>query len=232
MHRFSREEQLIGPEGVERLRRARVAVFGAGGVGGYVMEALARAGVGALDIVDHDTVDLTNCNRQILALESTLGKSKAQAACSRVQDINPACEARALELFFTEEAAGEVDFARYDYVVDAIDTVSSKLTLIQCCREAGVPVITCMGTGNKLDPTAFQVAEIEKTSVCPLARVMRRELKKRGIAHVKAVYSTEPPWPNAGEAPGSISYGPGAAGLLLASVVIRELLGINAKCQE
>ncbi len=227
MHRFSREEQLIGPEGLERLCRARVAVFGAGGVGGYVIEALARAGVGALDIVDHDTVDLTNCNRQILALESTLGKSKAQVACSRVRDINPACEARALELFFTEEAAGEVDFARYDYVVDAIDTVSSKLTLIQCCREAGVPIITCMGTGNKLDPTAFQVAEIEKTSVCPLARVMRRELKKRGIAHVKAVYSTESPWPNAGEAPGSISYGPGAAGLLLASVVIRELLGIN-----
>lgn len=234
--RFSREEQLIGREGLEVLQRARVAVFGAGGVGGYVIEALARAGVGALDIVDHDTVSLSNCNRQILALESTLGQSKAQAARRRVLDINPACEVRAAELFFTGETAGELDFARYDYVADAIDTVAGKLMLIRLCREAGVPVVTCMGTGNKLDPSAFRVAAVEDTSVCPLARVMRRELKKLGITGVQAVYSTEPPCPNralgetkgdtAHPAPGSISYAPAAAGLLLASVVIRGLLGL------
>lgn len=226
-HRFSREEQLIGPQGLERLKRAHVAVFGAGGVGGYVIEALARAGVGAMDIIDNDTVSISNCNRQILALESTLGRPKAQVAVERVRDIFPSCQARAFELFFTEETAGALDFTQYSYVVDAIDTVSSKLTLIERCRAAGTPIITCMGTGNKLDPTAFRVADMEKTSVCPLARVMRRELKKRGIAHVKAVYSTEPPCENAGTAPGSISYGPGAAGLLLASVVIRGLLKIN-----
>ncbi len=234
VERFSREEQLIGREGLRRLQKARVAVFGAGGVGGYTIEALARAGIGAIDIIDNDTISLTNCNRQILALESTLGKSKAQAARQRVLDINPQCEARAIELFFTEDSAGEIDFTRYDYVADAIDTVSAKLALIRLCREAGTPVITCMGTGNKLDPTAFRVAEIEKTSVCPLARVMRRELKKMGIAHVKAVYSTEQPCPNGASTetkgntghpvPGSISYAPAAAGLLLASEVIRGLL--------
>jgi len=232
--RFRREEQLIGQEGLRRLQKSCVAVFGAGGVGGYTIEALARAGVGAIDIIDNDAISLSNCNRQILALESTLGKSKAQVARQRVLDINPQCEARAIELFFTEGSAGEIDFTRYGYVADAIDTVSAKLALIKRCREVGTPVITCMGTGNKLDPTAFRVAEIEKTSVCPLARVMRRELKKMGIAHVKAVYSTEPPCPNMAPtetkgdsghpAPGSISYAPAVAGLLLASEVIRGLL--------
>ena len=235
MERFSREEQLIGREGLEKLQRAHVAVFGAGGVGGYVIEALARAGVGALDIVDPDHVSLSNCNRQILALESTLGQNKAQAAKERVLDIHPACRVEAIPLFYT--GAEGLDISRYSYVVDAIDTVSSKLALIQACKEAGTPVITCMGTGNKLDPSAFRVAEVEKTSVCPLARVMRRELKKRGITGVKAVYSTEPPCENHARetkgdtshpAPGSISYGPAAAGLLLAAQVIRELLGINS----
>ena len=235
MERFSREEQLIGREGLLKLQGARVAVFGAGGVGGSVIETLARAGVGALDIIDPDEISLSNCNRQLLALESTLGKNKALAAKERVLDINPACKVTALPLFFTGETAG-FDFSRYSYVVDAIDTVSSKLSLIAACKRAGTPVITCMGTGNKLDPGAFRVAEVEKTSVCPLARVMRRELKRLGITGVKAVYSTEPPWENHAldtkgntghPAPGSISYGPAAAGLLLAAQVIRELLGIN-----
>lgn len=233
MHRFSREEQLIGPQGMEALGRARVAVFGAGGVGGYVIEALARAGVGAMDIIDHDSISLTNCNRQVLALESTLGMPKAQAAAQRVGDINPGCRVRGLPLFFTGEGDG-LDFARYDYVVDAVDTVAAKLSLIRLCREVGTPVVSCMGTGNKLDPTAFRVAEIEKTSVCPLARAMRRELKKLGIAGVRVVYSTEPPCAPMGPAeekgsgrpaPGSLSYVPAAAGLLLAAVVVNGLLG-------
>lgn len=234
MARFSREEQLIGPQGLEKYQKARVAVFGAGGVGGYVIEALARAGVGALDIIDHDTVSLSNCNRQLLALESTLGLEKVQVAKARVLDINPACQVRAIPLFFTEETASQFDFSQYDYVADAIDTVSAKLFLIQRCKQAGTPVITCMGAGNKLDPAAFQVADIEKTSVCPLARVMRRELKKRGITSVKAVFSTEPALPPAAPtepkgtaghpAPGSISYAPAIAGLLLAAEILRGLL--------
>ena len=234
MARFSREEQLIGPEGLKKYQKAYIAVFGAGGVGGYVIEALARAGIGALDIIDHDTVSLSNCNRQILALESTIGREKAQVAKERVLDINPACQVRAIPLFFTEETAPQFDFSQYDYVADAIDTVSAKLALIQCCKQAGVPVISCMGAGNKLDPSAFQVADIEKTSVCPLARVMRRELKKRGITNVKAVFSTEPPLPPAAPtepkgtagrpAPGSTSYAPAIAGLLLAAQILRDLL--------
>lgn len=186
-----------------------------------------------MDIIDHDTISLTNCNRQVLALESTLGALKAEAAARRVMDINPQCRVRAVPLFFTGEGDG-VDFARYDYVVDAVDTVGAKLAIIKLCRQAGTEVVSCMGTGNKLDPMAFRVAEIEKTSVCPLARVMRRELKKMGITGVRVVYSTEPPCPPAapGEetkggrvAPGSISYVPAAAGLLLASVVVNGLLG-------
>ena len=236
--RFGREEQLIGPEGLARLSRARVAVFGAGGVGGYVIEALARSGIGALDIIDGDVVALSNCNRQLLALESTLGVPKVQAAKARVLDINPACRVRAVELFFTAGNAAEVDFSVYDYVADAIDTVASKLELIGRCKRAGVPVISCMGAGNKLDPTAFRVADVEKTSVCPLARVMRRELKKRGVSGVKAVYSTEPPLaphPSAqmGEkggarrpAPGSMAFAPAAAGLVLASAIVQDLLGL------
>lgn len=234
MHRFSREEQLIGPQGLGKLQKAHVAVFGAGGVGGYVIEALARAGVGALDIVDNDKVSLSNCNRQIFALGSTIGMEKVQVAQARVLDINPACRVRAIPLFFTEETAGQLDFSQYDYVADAIDTVSAKLTLIRCCRQAGVPVITCMGAGNKLDPTAFRVADMEETSVCPLARAMRRELRRLGITNVKAVYSTEPALPPAAPtepkgtagrpAPGSISFVPAAAGLLLAAEIVRGLL--------
>lgn len=237
IHRFSREELLIGPDRLKKLREARVAVFGAGGVGGYVVEALARSGVGALDIVDGDTVSLTNCNRQIIALEDTVGRPKAEAERERVQKINPECRVRALDLFFTAENAGEFDFSAYDYVADAIDTVSSKLELIRLSKEAGTPVITCMGAGNKFDPTAFRVADISQTSVCPLARVMRRELKKRGIEGVKAVYSTEEahtPQPScdgdrkgtAGRpTPGSMAFVPSAAGLVMAAEIVKDLVG-------
>ena len=194
IHRFSREELLIGKAGLKKLRQARVAVFGIGGVGSYVVEALARSGVGALDLFDSDTVALSNINRQLIALESTLA-AQGGGGQERVLQINPACRVEARQLFFTPESAGEVGFSQYDYVADAIDTETGKLELIRRCREAGVPVISCMGTGNKLDPTAFRVTAIEKTSGCPLARVMRRELKKRGIAGVKAVWSPEEPWP-------------------------------------
>lgn len=235
IHRYSREELLIGPEGLEKLRRARVAVFGVGGVGGYVVEALARSGIGALDLFDGDRVSLTNINRQIIALESTVGKLKVEVARDRVLDIDPQCRVEARPLFFTPENAHEVDFSQYDYVADAIDTVSSKIELIRLCREAGVPVISSMGAGNKLDPTAFRVADIEKTSVCPLARVMRRELKRRGITGVKAVYSTEEslrpaaaPGDTKGTAgrptPGSMAFVPSVAGLILAGEIVKDLL--------
>ena len=235
-HRFSREELLIGPEGLQKLQNARVAVFGVGGVGGYVVEALARSGVGALDLFDGDRVSLTNINRQIIALEDTVGRSKVEVARERVLQINPECHVQAREMFFTPENAGEVDFTQYDYVADAIDTVTSKIELLRLCREAGVPVISSMGAGNKFDPTAFQVAPIEKTSVCPLARVMRRELKKRGITGVKAVYSTEESTaPLAAEegdqkgtaghpTPGSMAFVPSVAGLILAGEIVRDLL--------
>ena len=237
LHRFSREELLIGPQGLEKLQRARVAVFGIGGVGGYVVEALARSGVGALDLFDGDRVSLTNINRQIIALESTVGRPKVEVARERVLQINPDCQVTARELFFTPENGGEVDFSPYSYVADAIDTVSSKIELILRCRQAGVPVISSMGAGNKLDPTAFRVDKLENTSVCPLARVMRRELKKRGVSGVKAVYSTEEarkPLP-AGEGdqkgaagrptPGSMAFVPSVAGLILAGEIVRDLLG-------
>lgn len=237
LHRFSREELLIGEEGLRRLQAARVAVFGIGGVGGYVVEALARSGIGALDLFDGDTVSLTNINRQIIALEGTVGRPKVEAAKERVLQINPQCRVEAKNLFFTPENAGEVDFSQYDYVADAIDTVTSKIELLRLCREAGVKVISSMGAGNKFDPTAFRVAPIEKTSVCPLARVMRRELKKRGIGSLTVVYSEEPPRgpleelatpaPGRRAVPGSISFVPSAAGLILAGEIIRRLGGVD-----
>lgn len=238
LHRFSREELLIGPEGLEKLARARVAVFGVGGVGGYVVEALVRSGVGALDLFDGDRVSLTNINRQIIALDSTVGRLKVEVAKERALDINPQCRVEARELFFTPENAQEVDFSQYDYVADAIDTVTSKIELIRLCREAGVPVISSMGAGNKLDPTAFRVDKIERTSVCPLARVMRRELKKRGITGVKAVYSTEeslsPAQAQSGDVkgtagrptPGSMAFVPSVAGLILAGEIVKDLLNL------
>ena len=238
LDQFSRTELLLGREGMERLARARVAVFGLGGVGGYAVEALVRSGVGALALVDSDQVSLTNLNRQILATHRTLGQYKADAARARALEINPGAEVDARRVFYGPGTAGEFDFTQYDYVVDAIDTVTGKLALIQQALEAGTPVISCMGAGNKLDPTAFRVADIYETSVCPLARVMRKELKRRGVRRLKVVYSQEPPrGPEgalyqeslAGEArrqvPGSAAFVPAVAGLILAGEVIKDLSG-------
>ena len=234
---LSRLTLMIGEDAVSRLTRARVAVFGVGGVGGYVVEALARSGVGTLDLIDNDTVNITNLNRQIIALHSTIGQYKVDAAKARIADINPAAEVNVYKTFFTPETAGNFDFAQYDYVVDAIDTVAGKLELAVRCREAGVPLISCMGAGNKLDPTAFVITDISKTSVCPLARVMRRELKKRGIEHLTVVYSTEPAREQLGQCaeqpgaarrsiPASNAFVPAAAGLIAAGHVIREIAGV------
>lgn len=242
----SRTEMLIGPDGVALLSGKTVAVLGVGGVGGHVCEALARAGIGGLALFDDDVVALSNLNRQLVALHSTLGQPKVEVMARRIADINPACRVEAHRLFYTPQNADTVDFAAYDYVVDAVDTVSAKLEIIARARAAGVPVISCMGAGNKLHPELFCVAPIEKTSVCPLARVMRRELKKRGITGVRVVYSTEQPRQPRPQAaappsctadggrpgtpkqnpPGSISFVPGAAGLVLAGAVVRDLLGL------
>ncbi len=224
MEIFSRTERLIGKAGLEKLKKSRIAVFGIGGVGSYVVEALARSGVGALDLIDNDTVSESNINRQIVALHSTIGKQKTAVAAARVNDINPEIKVREHNLFFLPETADSFDFSLYDYVVDAIDTVSGKLALIERAKAANVPVISSMGTGNKLDPTAFEVADISKTSVCPLARVMRRELKKRGIEKVKVVYSKEEPKETDSNVPASIAFVPPVAGLIIAGEVIKDLI--------
>ena len=190
---FHRTERLIGQEAVKKLNNARVIVFGVGGVGSYVCEALARAGIGAMEIVDKDVVDITNINRQLIALHSTIGKPKVEVCRNRLLDINPGMEVTARQCFYLPEKSDEFDFSRYDYVVDAIDNVTAKLDIICKAKEAGVPVISSMGTGNKLDPMAFKIADIEKTKVCPLAKVMRKELRKRGVSGVKVVYSEEEP---------------------------------------
>lgn len=214
---------LVGDEGVERLWNSRVAVFGLGGVGGHAAEALARAGIGSLELVDKDRVDVTNLNRQILALRSTVGRPKVEVMEERILDLDPEIRVIPHHCFFLPET--EFDFSGLDYVVDAIDTVTAKLALILRARQAGVPVISSMGTGNKLDPTRFEVAEIGKTSVCPLAKVMRRELKKRGITDLKVVYSKEEPLKQKERsAPASISFVPPAAGLILAGEVVKDIL--------
>ncbi|MBQ9495497.1 MAG: tRNA threonylcarbamoyladenosine dehydratase [Treponema sp.] len=225
---FSRTKLLIGGAGLEALCRARVIVFGVGGVGGFVVEALARAGVGALDIVDSDTVALSNLNRQIIALHSTLGTCKVDAMKARIYDIHPACRVTAHNCFFLPENADSFDFSHYDYVVDAVDTVSAKLEIIKKAKDAHVPVISCMGTGNKFDAMQFHIADISQTSVCPLARVMRQELKKRGIENVKALYSTAKPLANNAPVPASISFVPAVAGLLIAGEVIREITKLTS----
>ena len=191
--RFSRTRALLGEEAMQTLAASRVAVFGLGGVGGHCAEALARSGVGALDLVDGDFIALSNCNRQVFAADKTVGLRKAEAAKERIALLSPRCRVTAHDLFFLPENAGDLDFSAFDYVVDAIDTVSGKIAILERARLAGVPAISAMGAGNKLDPTRFEVAPVEETSVCPLARVMRRELKKRGISGVKAVYSKEEP---------------------------------------
>ena len=232
MNEFSRTELLLGAESMEKLQKARVAVFGVGGVGGYVVEALARSGVGQLELIDRDVVSLTNINRQIIALHSTIGKYKVDVARDRVLDINPGAQVNVYRTFYLPENAEQFDFTRYDYVVDAIDTVAGKLMLVKQAWAAGTPIISSMGAGNKLDGAAFQVADIYETSVCPLAKVMRRELKKCGIPHLKVVYSREIPMtPGVNDSvdasrrqtPGSVAFVPPVAGLLLAGEVIRDL---------
>lgn len=228
---FARTQIIYGASSMEKLYAAKVAVFGVGGVGGYVAEALARSGIGHLLLVDNDTVSVTNINRQIIALHSTIGKSKVQVMKARCQDINPDITVEAKECFFLPENSDSFDFSGYSYIVDAVDTVSAKIELIKKAKEAGVPVISCMGAGNKTDPTKFTVADISKTSVCPLARVMRRELKSRGIKDVKVVYSTESPvvtekgteMKGGGIAPGSTAFAPSVAGLLIAATVVNDL---------
>jgi len=227
---FARTALLIGEEGIERLQNSRVAVFGVGGVGGYVVEALARSGIGTLDLIDNDTVALSNLNRQIIATHKTLGKNKVDVAKDRVLEINPDVTVHAHKVFYLPETAKQFDFTEFDYVVDAIDTVTGKLQLIEEAKRCGVPIISSMGAGNKLDPTAFCVADISKTSVCPLAKVMRRELKKRGIEHVKVVYSKETAMQPSREAGriqtmGSVAFVPSVAGLIIAGEVIKDLLG-------
>lgn len=247
LNSFSRTQLLLGGNAMSVLAEKRVAVFGIGGVGGYTVEALARSGIGALDLIDDDRVCLTNINRQILALRSTVGKYKVDVAAERVADINPQCKVRTFRTFYMPETQGQFDFTEYDYVVDAIDTVTGKLTIIENAKKCNVPVISAMGAGNKLNPTAFKVADIYETSVCPLARVMRRELKKRGIDGLKVVYSQEEPLKpdEDGEIscrnhcicppgtvrkctarrdiPGSVAFVPSVVGLIIAGEVIRDL---------
>ena len=236
--RFSRTELLLGKEAMDHLSRCRVAVFGIGGVGGYVCEALCRSGIGALDLIDSDTVSLTNLNRQIIATEKTIGRLKTEVMKERILEINPRAEVRTYSCFFLPENADTFPFEEYDYVVDAVDTVTAKIALVLAAQEHGVPVISSMGAGNKLDPAAFRTADIYQTKIDPLARVMRRELKKRGVRKLKVVYSEEEPL-NPGEAgpgeeretrgrdsrpvPGSIAFVPSVAGLILAGEVIKDL---------
>lgn len=249
MNQFSRTELLIGKEGIEKLANSRVAVFGIGGVGGYTVEALARSGVGKFDLIDDDRICLTNLNRQILATRSTVGKYKVDVAMERILDINPRAQVRTYKTFYMPDTADQFDFSAYDYVVDAIDTVTGKLQLVEQAYRTGTKIISSMGAGNKMDASAFQVADISKTSVCPLAKVMRRELKKRGIKKLKVVYSTELPIePKETEElsckshcicppgtarkctarrqiPGSTAFVPSVVGLIIAGEVVKDLVG-------
>ena len=228
VNEFSRTAQLFGEEAMARLKEARVAVFGIGGVGGHAAEALARSGIGAIDLIDKDTVEITNINRQIVALHSTSGRGKAEVMKERIHDINADSHVRAHKCFYLPETKELFDFREFDYVVDAVDTVTAKIQLIVEAEKYNTPLISCMGAGNKMEPTAFEVADIYETSVCPLAKVMRRELKKRGVRSLKVVYSKEEPvrlpYPQ-GErgAPASNAFVPSVAGLILASEVIKDL---------
>ena len=236
LDQFSRTRLLLGQEGMDKLAKARVAVFGVGGVGGYAVEALARSGVGALDLIDNDKVCLTNINRQIIATHKSIGQYKVDVAEERIKDINPDCIVRTYKTFYMPDTADQFDFNEYDYVIDAIDTVTGKIEIVMQADKCGTPIISSMGAGNKLDPTAFEVADIYKTSVCPLAKVMRRELKKRGIKSLKVVYSKEEPIRPVEDAPeeeressqkrdipGSTAFVPSVAGLIIAGEVIKDL---------
>ena len=239
---YSRTRLLLGQDGIEKLRNARIALFGLGGVGGYAAEALARAGIGHMDLIDNDTISLTNLNRQILATHSSIGMYKVDVAAQRIRDIDPSIEVRTYRTFYLPETADQFDFTKYDYVLDAIDTVTGKLALIAQAKAAGTPVISCMGTGNKLDATALEVADLSKTSGCALARIMRKECAKRGIKGVKVVYSQElprdpieepddplepqPEGSSRRSTPGSTAFVPGVAGLIMAGEVIMDLTKI------
>ena len=249
LDRFSRTQLVFGKEAMDRLSKTRVAIFGIGGVGGYTAEALARSGVGELDLIDDDKVCLTNINRQIFATRKTVGKYKVDVAEERLKDINPDIVINKHQTFYTPETSEKFDFSKYDYVVDAIDTVTGKIALIENAKKAGTPIISSMGAGNKVDPTAFEVADIYKTSVCPLARVMRYELKRRGIKKLKVVYSKEKPIPPIADeepngengclskadkvpgkrqVPGSTAFVPSVAGLIIAGEVIKDIIGYKA----
>ena len=251
LNQFSRTELLIGKEALERLSKAHVAVFGIGGVGGYVVEALVRSGIGNFDLIDDDKVCLTNLNRQIIATRDTIGRHKVEVMRERILSINPDAEVTTHRCFYLPENAQDFDFSSYDYVVDAVDTVTAKLEIVMRAKESNIPVISCMGVGNKLNPTQLEIADIYKTSVCPLAKVMRRELRKRGVDKLKVLYSKEEPITPLDDSedtcrehcvcppgttrkctqrravPGSISFVPSAAGLIIASEVVKDLAGIN-----
>lgn len=221
---FTRTKALIGDCAQEKLSTSSVIVFGVGGVGGYAIEALIRAGIGKIDIVDSDKINLSNLNRQIIALHSTLNQYKVDVMEKRAKDINPNVKINSFKTFFDENTISQFDFSKYDYVIDAIDTVKSKILLIETCKKLNIPIISSMGTGNKLDPTKFQIADISKTSVCPLARVIRSELKKRNIKNLKVLFSTEIPAKTGSRTPSSISFVPPCAGLIIASEVIKDLI--------
>lgn len=221
---FQRTRSLIGDSALEKLFNSHVIVFGIGGVGGYTVEALARAGIGAIDLVDNDKISLSNLNRQIVALHSTVNKYKVDVASDRLLDINPKINVNTYKVFFSGENSAEFDFSKYDYVIDAIDSVKSKIELIKCAKNANVPIISSMGTGNKMNPSMLEVSDIYKTSVCPLARILRTELKKQGIRNLKVVYSKEEPIKNGQRIPSSNSFVPSSAGLLIASEVIKDLI--------
>ncbi len=250
LNQFSRTQLLLGKEGMEKLAGARVAVFGIGGVGGYTVEALARSGVGVFDLIDDDKVCLTNLNRQLHATRKTVGKYKVDVAEERIKDINPQAEVHTYKTFYMPDTADQFDFTQYDYIVDAIDTVTGKLDMIVRATQAGVPIISSMGAGNKLDPTAFEVADINQTSVCPLARIIRKELKKRGVKKLKVVYSREPAMTpiedmsisckahcicppgterkctERRQVPGSNAFVPSVVGLIIAGEVVKDLTGV------
>ncbi len=249
MDTLTRTEILIGKDKIEKLKNAKIIIFGVGGVGSFCVEAIARCGVGNIHIVDDDTISITNINRQIIATHSTIGKDKIQVAKERILDINPSANVEASKLFYTKDTKDSIDLSKYDYIIDAIDTISSKILLIEEANRLNVPIISSMGTGNKLDPTKFVITDIYKTSMCPLAKVMRYELKRRGIKKLKVIYSTEKPIKPAPivldenakstsdfrdtnkrrETPGSISFVPSVAGLMIASYVINDILKTNNK---
>lgn len=222
---FSRTERLIGEDALRKLQNSNIIIFGLGGVGSYTAEALARSGIGKMTVVDKDTVDITNINRQLYALHSTVGKPKAEVAKARILDINPECEITAIQKMYLPETSEDFVLSQYDYIIDAIDNVTAKIDLAVKAEQLGIPIISSMGTGNKLDPTAFKVSDIYKTSVCPLCRVMRTQLKKRGVKKLKVVYSEEMPKTDGERTPTSISFVPPVAGLIIAGEVIKNIIG-------